>query len=105
MNIKSDLTKIDRCRVCGSKNVLTELFNKKFFLSNLDTLVDMSYGVCVDCQYIFQSDYVGDDFLNHYYQNSPMFRKSFPSVYESDQFKRQADFLTRHVEFGKEKIT
>jgi len=98
---KPNLQKINKCRVCESKNVVLDLFKKNFFLSNLNIIVDINYGICIDCQYIFQSDYVGDVFLNYYYEHSPMLRKDVPTVYEIDQLTRQSEFLFKNVEFNK----
>lgn len=101
---KHNITKINKCRVCESENVVLDLFQKQFFLSNLNIIVDIQYGICIDCQYVFQCDYVGDEFLNYYYEHSPMFRKQEPTIYELDQLERQSQFLFRHVDFSEKKM-
>jgi len=101
---RSNLIKINKCRACGSENVSLDQFQKSFFLSNLNMVVDLQYGICIDCHYIFQCDYVGDEFLNYYYENSPMFRKSEPTVYELNQIERQSEFLFRHLDFSEIKM-
>jgi hypothetical protein len=95
------LEKVKYCRVCESKNVVLNIFKKQFFLSNLNQIIDINYGICIDCQYIFQSDYFGDDFLNYYYEHSPMLRKQAATVYEMDQLERQSEFLFKNLDFKK----
>ena len=53
---RSNLIKINKCRACGSENVSLDQFQKSFFLSNLNMVVDLQYGICIDCHYIFQCD-------------------------------------------------
>lgn len=91
------LSPVDRCRVCGSTRILDTGCRKRYYLINLDTVVPLSYAVCQDCQFIFQGEYVGDQFLNGYYKSSPMLRRPEPTVYEVDQNRRQAAFLSAHV--------
>lgn len=77
---------------------------KKFHLSNLDRTVALGYAVCQDCQFLFQSEYVGDEFLNEYYRCSPMLRRKEPTRFELDQNVRQSDFLSRHVTLSGHKV-
>ena len=102
--MKPNIIKLNNCRVCQSKNINLDIFKKSFFLSNLNMTLDIQYGVCSDCQYIFQCDYVGDDFLNFYYENSPQYRNSQPTEYDLDQVSRQSEFLFRNVDFNEKKI-
>lgn len=91
------LTRVEHCRVCGSKRILDLGVRRKYYLANLDQTVPMSYAICQDCQFIFQGEYVGDDFLNHYYSQSPMLRRKEPTEFEIEQNERQSEFLSRHV--------
>lgn len=99
--MKIDLIEINKCRVCKSENIKRNLFKKSFYLSNLNKIVDVNYGICVDCQYIFQSNYVGDDFLNNYYIKSPMLRNPEATVYDIESINHQIDFLKRNIDLNK----
>jgi SAM-dependent methyltransferase len=72
--------------------------SRHYYLANLSQTVELSYSICETCQFIFQGEYVGDEFLNHYYSKSPMLRRKEPTVFEEDQNRRQAEFLSKHVE-------
>jgi hypothetical protein len=91
------LVPVHACRVCCSENIRNMGVNRRYYLSNLNQTVELTYSVCEECQFIFQSEYVGDEFLNHYYSQSPMLRRKEPTVFEEDQNRRQAEFLTQHV--------
>ncbi len=95
MNPKMAL--VHTCRVCGSEKIRSMGVKRRYYLSNLCQTVELSYAVCEACQFIFQGEYVGDEFLNYYYSQSPMLRRKEPTVFEEDQNRRQAGFLSRHV--------
>jgi len=85
------------CRACNSGRILNLDIRRNFYLANLDQTVSLSYAICQDCHFIFQGQYVGDDYLDHYYRNSPMLRRKEPTIFEVQQNERQGDFLSRHV--------
>ncbi|WP_415886886.1 methyltransferase domain-containing protein [Neptuniibacter sp. QD37_6] len=80
-----------------SENINSLSKHKSYFLINLDETVDIDYSYCADCGFIFQANYVGDDFLNRYYENSPMLRRREPTEYEIDQNFRQGAFLSKTI--------
>lgn len=88
---------VNQCRVCLSDNILDLRIKKDYYLMNLDQVVSIPYSICSDCHFIFQNEYVGDEFLNCYYKLSPMLRRKDPTIYEVDQNKRQSAFLSRHM--------
>jgi hypothetical protein len=90
-------THVSHCRVCNSKRILDLGVKRNYYLANLDQTVPVSYAICQDCHFIFQGEYVGDEFLNHYYRQSPMLRRKEPTAFEKDQNERQGEFLSRHV--------
>lgn len=92
-----EFTRVDHCRVCNSKRVLDLGVRRNYYLANLDQTIPLSYAICQDCHFIFQGEYVGDEFLNHYYRQSPMLRRKEPTVFEVGQNERQGEFLARHV--------
>ena len=92
------MIELNNCRVCKSYNIKKKIFSKTFYLSNIDQKIPLSYGICLDCQYIFQDKYVGDDFLNSYYQNSPMYRNPSPTKYDIKSVRRQIKFLNRNID-------
>ena len=85
-------TKVNHCRVCGSENITDLEIDKNFYLMNLDQTVLLSYAVCMNCQFIFHGEYVGDEYLENYYKRSTMLRRREPTEFEVDQGKRQSDF-------------
>ena len=89
--------KVEFCRVCNSEKILELDINKKFYLSNLDKEIKIGYSICKDCNFIFQSDYVGNEFLNLYYEKSPMLRRDCPTEFEIDQNLRQASFISKNL--------
>ena len=91
------LTLVNSCRVCGSESIRSMGVKRRYYLSNLCQTIELSYAVCEACQFIFQGEYVGDEFLNYYYSQSPMLRRKEPTVFEKDQNRRQAEFLSKHV--------
>ena len=91
-------TAIEHCRVCGKDNIENLNVVKSYYLMNLNQNITVSHKVCLDCQFIFQGEYVGDSFLEFYYKSSPMLRRKDPTEFEIDQNVRQADFLTRHID-------
>lgn len=95
--MKPASTRVEHCRVCNSKRVLDLRVRRNYYLANLDQTIPLSYAICQDCHFIFQSEYVGDEFLNYYYRQSPMLRRKEPTVFEVDQNERQGEFLARHV--------
>ena len=99
--MKNSLIEINKCRICKGSNIKKNIFSKPFFLSNLNQRIDIQYGICIDCQYIFQSNYVGDDFLNNYYKKSPMFRNDEPTVYDIQSINRQIEFVKRNLNLNK----
>lgn len=64
----------------------------------------MPYSCCKDCHFIFQSNYVGDDFLNHYYINSPMLRRSFFTEFDIEQSKSCHRFLLKNINLDQKRI-
>jgi hypothetical protein len=96
--MKPACIKVNQCRVCLSKKILDLRIKKDYYLMNLDQTVSIPYSICSDCHFIFQSEYVGDEFLNHYYKLSPMLRRKDPTIYEVDQNERQSAFLSRHMD-------
>ena len=95
--MKPTFTRVEQCRVCNSKHVLDLGVRHNYYLANLDLTVPLSYTICKDCHFIFQSEYVGDKFLNYYYCQSPMLRRKEPTVFEVGQNKRQGEFLARYI--------
>jgi SAM-dependent methyltransferase len=95
--MKPAFARVEHCRVCHSNRVLDLAVRRNYYLSNLDQTIPLSYAICQDCQFIFQGEYVGDEFLNYYYRESPMLRRKEPTVFEVDQNERQGEFLARHV--------
>lgn len=95
--MKPAFTRVEHCRVCNSRRILDLGIRRNYYLANLQQTVPMSYAVCQDCHFIFQGEYVGDEFLNHYYRQSPMLRRKEPTPFEIDQNERQGAFLARHV--------
>ena len=91
------IVQVTHCRVCGSRRILDLGIRRKYYLSNLDRTISLSYAICQDCQFIFQGEYVGDEFLNLYYRRSPMLRRKEPTVFEVGQCERQAAFLSRNA--------
>ena len=97
-------TRVEHCRVCDSKQVLGLGVRRNYYLANIDQTIPMPYAICQDCQFIFQSEYVGDEFLNYYYRQSPMLRRKEPTVFEIGQNERQGEFLSRHVELTGKRV-
>lgn len=95
--MKPSFVKVDHCRVCLSANIADLGIRKSFYLMNVDQTVPLSYAICKDCQFVFHGEYVGNDFLDHYYKQSPMLRRKEPTAYEINQNQRQSDFLKRHL--------
>lgn len=95
---------VKHCRACNSERVLDLGIRRNYYLSNLDQSICIPYAVCQDCHFIFQSEYVGDEFLDLYYQQSPMLRRKEPTLYEVDQNKRQGEFLSRHVDLEGKRV-
>ncbi len=89
--------KLKICRVCKSDKISALGISREYFLSNLQQTVKLSYSICLDCHTIFQSEFVGEDFLNHYYSQSPMLRQQNDTKYIIDQNKRQSDFVNNHI--------
>jgi len=96
--MKPSYSKVKRCRACGSENISATGINKSYYLLNLDQTVSLSYVVCNDCQFIFQGEYVGDEYLEHYYKESPMLRRKEPTEFEIDQNRRQSKFVASHID-------
>ena len=90
--------KINKCRVCNSKNIEKNIFKKKFYISNFDLDFEISYAICIDCQFIYQYDYVGDKFLNYYYSKSPMLRNPEETEYDYASIKRQLEYVKRNID-------
>ena len=97
-------TKVSFCRVCNSKNVVDLELQKKFYLANLDKELSLGYSICENCRFIFQSEYVGDEFLNFYYERSPMLRRKKPTIFEIDQNFRQAEFVARNIDIKNKNV-
>lgn len=87
---------VARCRCCHGSRIVNLGYVKRFHLPNLDCVVEMPYAACADCKLIFQASTVGDAFLRHYYENSPMLRRAETTPFEADQHRRQSEFLARH---------
>lgn len=102
--LQPTLTPVRHCRVCGSQRVLDTGYRKRYYLMNMDQVVSLTYAACQDCQFIFQGEYVGDEFLNGYYATSPMLRRPEPTLYEIDQNVRQSGFLARHVDIKGKRV-
>lgn len=103
-SMKPQLTPVKYCRVCKSTKVLDLGIRRQYYLANLVETVSLSYAICKDCQFIFQGEYVGDEFLNFYYHRSSMLRRKDPTAYEHKQNERQSDFLARHVNLGSKRV-
>ena len=102
--MKPEIIKVDSCRICKSTNILNLDIIKNYYLSMLDLNLSMPYSCCKDCHFIFQSNYVGDDFLNYYYINSPMLRRSFFTEFDVDQSRSCYNFLKRTVNLDQKRI-
>ena len=96
--------KVNFCRVCNSKRIIDLEVNKKFYLANLDKIIGINYSLCSDCNFVFQSEYVGDDFLNFYYERSPMLRRENPTPFEIDQNFRQSGFVSRNLDIESKSV-
>lgn len=88
--------KIIPCRICGSSQILDLKIEKPFFLLNMNKSAALSYAVCRHCQFIFQRNYLGDRFMNKYYDTSLMFRRQEVTHREIKGYEKQADFLSRY---------
>ena len=97
--------KINKCRVCNSKKIEKNIFKKKFYISNFDLDFEISYAICIDCQFIYQYDYVGDKFLNYYYSKSPMLRNPEETEYDYASIKRQLEYVKRNIDLKEIKST
>lgn len=95
--MKPAFSRVQHCRACNSKRILDLGVRRNYYLANLDQTIPCSYAICQDCHFIFQGEYVGDEFLNYYYRHSPMLRRKEPTVFEVGQNERQGEFLARHV--------
>jgi hypothetical protein len=95
--MEPDKIKVEHCRVCLSKELLDTKVQKTFYLMNLEQTISYNYLICKDCQFIFNREYVGDDFLELYYKSSPMLRRVEATEFEIDQNKRQSEFLSRNL--------
>lgn len=93
--------KVIYCRVCKSSSILDLNVKKNFYLSNFDLKVPISYSVCKNCYFIFQSEYLGDNFLNSYYRSSPMLRRNFYTKYDIKQSKQCHDFFKKTIILNK----
>ena len=102
--MKSENIKVECCRVCLSKNILDTGIQKKFYLINLEQTIKFNFSICKDCQFIFQSEYVGDDYLELYYKLSPMLRRAEPTKFEIEQNKRQCSFLSHHFNLNSKSV-
>ncbi len=87
---------VKRCRCCNGRRIVDLEYAKRFYLPNLERIVEVPYAACQDCKLIFQANYVGDEFLNYYYAHSPMLRRAEVTSYETDQHRRQSEFLIRN---------
>ena len=96
--------KVKFCRVCNSRKIIELDINKKFYLSNLDKEINIGYSICEKCLFIFQSDYVGNKFLNFYYEKSPMLRRLNPTEFEIDQNLRQSSFISKHMQIKNKSV-
>ena len=94
--MKPTNTLVKYCRVCKSERILNLETQRNYYLANLDLFIPISNAICQDCHFIFQREYVGDDFLNHYYAKSLMLRREEPTEFEVNQNERQSEFLARH---------
>jgi len=70
----------------------------------LDLSLAMPYSCCKDCHFIFQSNYVGDDFLNYYYTNSPMLRRSLFTEFDVEQSRSCYNFLKKTINLDQKRI-
>jgi SAM-dependent methyltransferase len=89
---------VNKCRVCGSEQISEPIIFKSYYLINLEQTIDLDYVVCEDCQFLFSGKYVGDAYLEKYYKKSPMLRRNSPTKFEVDQNKRQASFISSHID-------
>lgn len=102
--MKPVFSRVEHCRVCNSKRVLDLVVRRNYYLANLDQTIPLSYAICQDCHFIFQGEYVGDEFLNYYYRQSPMLRRKEPTVFEVGQNESQGEFLARHVALSGKRV-
>ena len=65
---------VKTCRVCKSDSIRDLEITREYYLANLDQTIPMTYAICLECNFIFQGEYVGDDFLNYHYSHSCMLR-------------------------------
>lgn len=89
--------KVEQCRICHSKRILPLDTIKKFYLINLEKSVQLSYKLCLNCNFIFQGEFVGEKFLTEYYKKSPMLVRNNPSESEIKQYKQQSKFISNHI--------
>ncbi len=104
VEMKPSYTKVECCRACGSENIADLEINKSYYLLNLDQTVQLSYAVCVDCQFIFHGEFVGEEYLEHYYKQSPMLRREELTKFVVDQNERQSAFLLKNMPLGGQKV-
>ena len=95
---------VTRCRVCDSANIVDLGIERNFYLLNLDTTATLPYAFCLDCQFIFQAKYLGDEFISNYYSRSLMFRRPEVSDIETVVFGMQADFVSRQFDLRGKKV-
>lgn len=93
---------IEHCPLCDSANIVATDVHRSFFLLNRKECVEVAYSACLDCQFIFQSEYIGDAELADYYENSPCLRRKEITDIEAVVFNKQSDFINRDQQlFGK----
>jgi len=95
---------VSHCRICKSDKLSDLKVEKSYYLLNLDQTVSLTYKVCQNCHFIFHGEYVGDEYLNRYYQKSPMLRRKEITSFEKKQNKKQSDFLSRNVFLQNKKV-
>ena len=94
------LSKVNFCRVCKSKNITKLKIIESFYLSNFDINVDIPYACCNECNFIFQMMYVGDNFINRYYLESPMLRRGNLTKADIDQSKSSYNFINKSLKLN-----
>ncbi len=94
---------VNKCRCCNSKKIINLKRKKTFYLLNLNKKVILGYSVCQNCGFIFQNKYLGDNFLEKYYQYSPA-NLNIKPLFEKQEITKQVSFARSSLDLKNKKI-
>jgi len=100
----SKLEAVNTCRICGSEYLIDLDQESSFYLLNMDKTLRLKYIICRRCHFICHSEYVGDDFVEEYYNKSLMLRREDATEIESRQYEEQTDFVKKHYDIAGKKV-